>query len=110
MNALAFVLALILAAPQLFAAAAVNDSPAVAASDDNFLAVWSSRSATSDPSLVIAAPFDRSGAPQGGATVIGSSLSAPSLAWTGHDYLVALRAVDGVQIRHLAKNGMPLGT
>src|SRR4051794_35829262 len=109
MNAMAFVLAFILAAPQLFAAAAVNDSPAVAASDDNFLTVWSSHSTAADPSLVIAAPFDRSGAPQSGATVIGSSLSAPSLAWTGHDYLVALRTFDSVQIRHVGKNGLPLG-
>jgi hypothetical protein len=103
---MAFFLALILAAPQ--ATASTNDSPAVAASDDDFLAVWSNRSAVSDPALILAAPFDRGGAPQGGIVIIGSSLDAPSLAWTGQDYLVALRAAESVQVRRLGKNGMPL--
>jgi len=110
MNAVTVVLALILAAQQRLAMASINDGPAVAASGDNFLAVWSSRSATSDPSLIITAPFDHDGVPQGASAVIGSSLSAPSLAWTGHDYLVAIRAIGGVQVRHVGKNGTPLGT
>jgi len=107
-NATAFVLALVLAALQPFVTASTNDNPAVAASDDNFLAIWSSRSASSDPSLVLAAPFDRGGAPQRGAMVIGSSLSAPALVSTGHGYLAAFRTAEGVQVRHLDNDGTPL--
>jgi len=107
-NATAVVLALVLAAVQPFATASTNDSPAVAASDDNFLAVWNSRSAASDPSFVLAAPFDRGGAPLRGAVVIGSSLGPPSVVSTGHDYLVAFGTAEGVQVRRLDNDGTPL--
>ncbi len=81
---------------------------ALAATPEGALAVWR------EPRGLVARPLGPRGEPGGAPEVIASgAVDAPAVAWTGRDYAVVWRAVEGgagmVRMRTIDRNGQPTG-